>query len=50
MDEKNISTKRQEEIFRNIFLGNVIIIILLLLLNVVEIEFIIERAKNIFSF
>jgi hypothetical protein len=50
MNENNISTKRQEEIFRNIFLGNVIILIILVLLNIVEIEFIILRAINIFSF
>jgi hypothetical protein len=50
MNENNINARRQEEIFRNIFIGNIIILILLVLLNIVEIEFIILRAINIFSF
>ena len=50
MQNNNISKERQEEIFRNIFIGNIIILILLLLLNIIEIDFIIEIAKIIFSF
>jgi len=50
MNNNNKDNKRQEEIFRNIFLVSIVILVLLLLLNVVEMEFIIERAINIFSF
>lgn len=49
MEEKN-TIQRQEEIFWNILWGNVIIIIILLLLHIVEIGFILERAIKIFSF
>jgi len=48
-NRNNISTRRQEEIFINIFFG-MIIILILLFLNIMEIEFIIERIIKLFKF